>query len=418
VTTGFEKQAAGSSRRTALLAWTLCVLALVMIFASLALTLLGASRVIGLNFPLVGVSGALVGGLVASRKPHNPVGWFFLAGACIGGLQSLAGTYAVYGLIVDPVSVPFTSLSAWLARSFQIVGPIFGFVLVPLYFPNGRPPTPRWRVITWATLVMLPLATALTAFSPGETVYGTGIPNPLAVEALRPVNEALRPIIFVFYIGLMVAAAASLVVRLVRSRGMERKQIEWFVFAAALVPSWFLINRPVEQASPVLFGVLDALIIAGVPVAAGIAILRYRLYDIDRVINRTLVYGSLTVMLALVYLGSVVGLQAALRVLSGQESTLAVVASTLVIAALFNPLRRRVQGFVDRRFYRRKYDAAKTLEVFNARLREETDLDALSGDLLGVASRTVQPEHVSLWLRAETKNEARSAPLEQPGHAK
>jgi hypothetical protein len=236
VAEGLEEQKRAGGR-VAVLAWGMCVLALALILASLALTLLGASRVIGLNFPLVGVSGALLGGLVASRKPHNPVGWFFLAGACIGGLQALAGTYAVYGLIVDPGSVPVASLSAWLAKTFQIVGPIFGFVLVPLYFPTGRAPTPRWRVITWVALVMLPLATALTAFSPGETVYSTGIPNPLAVEALRPVNEALRPLVFVFYIGLMVAAAASLVVRLVRSRGKERKQIEWFVFAAALVPA-------------------------------------------------------------------------------------------------------------------------------------------------------------------------------------
>ena len=393
-----QKRAGG---RVAVLAWGMCVLALALIFVALALTLLGASRVIGLNFPLVGVSGALVGGLVASRKPRNPVGWFFLAGACIGGLQSLAGTYAVYGLIVDPGSLPFASLSAWLAKTFQIVGPTFGFVLVPLYFPNGRPPTPRWRVIIWVALGMLPLATALTAFSPGEAVYSTGIRNPLAVEALRPVNEVLRPFVFALYIGLMVAAAASLVVRLVRSRGEERQQIEWFVFAAALVPLWFLVNRPVEQASPALFGVLDALIIAGVPVAAGIAILRYRLYDIDRIINRTIVYTALTAVLVALYFGAIVLSQQVLIFLTGQRSTLAVVASTLVISALFNPLRRRTQSFVDRRFYRSKYDARKTLESFSARLRDETDLGALNEELLWVVRETVQPAHVSLWLRPE-----------------
>jgi hypothetical protein len=197
----------------------------------------------------------------------------------------------------------------------------------------------------------------------------------------------------------MLTAAVSLVVRLVRSRGKERQQIEWFVFAAALVPLWFLVNVPIEQASPILFRVLDALIISGVPVAAGIAILRYRLYDIDRIINRTIVYASLTAVLVALYFGAIVLAQQVFVLLSGPRSTLAVVASTLVIAALFNPLRHRTQSFVDRRFYRRKYDARKTLESFSARLRDETDLEALNDELLGVVRVTMQPVHISLWLR-------------------
>ena len=189
-------------------------------------------------------------------------------------------------------------------------------------------------------------------------------------------------------------------------------QLKWITYAAALTATSFAaafaadLLTDLRVASDALF-LLGVVGFAGIPVAAGVAILRHKLYDIDRIINRTLVYGALTATLALVYVGSVVSLQALLRVLTGQESTLAVVASTLAIAALFNPLRRRVQSFVDRRFYRRKYDAVKTLAAFSARLREETDLDVLSNDLVGVASRTVQPEHASVWLRPDTATKGR-----------
>jgi len=200
--------------------------------------------------------------------------------------------------------------------------------------------------------------------------------------------------VFLLYIGLMFAAAASLVVRLVRSDGEERQQIKWFIFAAAFVPVWFVLNTPVEQASPVLFSVLDALVVSGVPVAAGIAILRHRLYDIDRIINRTIVYAPLTAALLALYFVAIVVSQQVLVLLIGQQFTLAVVASTLVIAALFNPLRRRTQSFVDRHFYRRKDDARNSLESFSTTLRDETDLVALNDELLWVVRETVQPAHV------------------------
>jgi hypothetical protein len=187
------------------------------------------------------------------------------------------------------------------------------------------------------------------------------------------------------------------VVRFRRSRGVERQQMKWFVYASAL-----LLLTPVEGLLSEIFrNVLFGVVLIGMPTAIGIAVLRYRLYDIDLVINRTLVYGSLTVTLVLVYLGGVVSLQYAFRTLTGQGSQIAIVASTLAIAALFNPLRRRVQAFVDRRFYRRKYDAAKTLEAFSAKLRDETDLDALNAELVGVVRSTMQPARVSLWLRPD-----------------
>jgi hypothetical protein len=211
------------------------------------------------------------------------------------------------------------------------------------------------------------------------------------------------------WLGSILVAVASLVVRFGRSRSEERQQIKWLALAASAIPVWFLTNAPIQAAAPNLFQVVDALIVfALIPVAAGVAILRHKLYDIDQIINRTLVYGSLTATLALVYVGGVVGLQSVFRVLTGQESTLAVVASTLVVAALFGPLRRRVQAFVDRRFYRRKYDATKTLEAFSAKLRDETDLGTLNDHLLGVVSETMQPAHVSLWLRPD------AAPTSKP----
>jgi uncharacterized membrane protein YhdT len=206
---------------------------------------------------------------------------------------------------------------------------------------------------------------------------------------------------------LLVAAASSVFMRLRRAQGVERQQIKWFAYAAAAtviglvlaygipemidVPLWF------ERIGYAILLVL----IPAIPISMGIAILRYRLYDIDLLINRALVYGSLTAILALVYFGSVTGTQSIFRAITGQQSTLAVVASTLVLAALFNPLRHRIQSFIDRRFYRRKYDARKTLEEFSTKLRDETDLDALRGDLVGVVRETMQPAHVSLWLRTE-----------------
>ena len=388
------------------IAWGACATTLALASAAVVLAVLGRTGPSSLNIPVLGVSGALVGALVASRRPENPVGWLFLAGSLAGALQSLAGEYAVYGLISDPGSLPFARAGAWLSKSAQILGPVFVFVLVPLYFPNGRPPSPRWNLLAWVALGLLPPASALVAFSPGEAVYGTGIPNPLAVEALRPIADAIVPVLFVYYIGLIFAAAASLAVRLVRSHGEERQQIKWLAYAAALVPAWFVLNAPIERAFPALFGVVDSLVISAVPVAAGVAILRHRLYDIDLVINRTLVYGSLTAMLALVYFGGVAGLQRLLSPLMGEGNGAAVVASTLLIASLFGPLRRRVQGFIDRRFYRQKYDAARALGAFSERLRGEADLDDLGEDLARLLSATVQPAHASLWLRSAAEPEA------------
>ncbi len=388
-----------SSRTAYWLAWSACTLVLALIACNIVFSLLDRGSEELDFFPLVGVSSAVVGGLVASRRPGNPVGWLFLGSAAAGAVRELAGMYAVYGILTEPGALPLAWTAAWVSGSLEAVGPLMIFVFLPLYFPDGRLVSSRWRAVVWLALVVLLAATLFFAVSPGEAVYGSGIQNPLGLESLSSAHAFVSPVIFALYIGLIFAAAASLVVRYRRSSSVERQQLKWFAFVAALIPVWFLTNVPVEALSPALFVVLDALIIAGLPVAAGIAILRYRLYDIDRIINRTLVYGVLTACLAGVYLVGVVGLQYVLRTFTGQKSQLVVVASTLTIAALFVPLRRRIQGFIDLRFYRRKYDAAKTLVAFSARLRDETELESLTGDLLGVTRETVQPSHVSLWLR-------------------
>jgi uncharacterized membrane protein YhdT len=251
------------------------------------------------------------------------------------------------------------------------------------------------------------------AFSPGP-VDGLGpIRNPLGIEGFSNVYTAI--LYNVVPLVLLVAAASSVFMRLRRAIGVERQQIKWFAYAAAStviglvlayvipdmidVPLWF------ERIGYAILLVL----IPAMPISIGIAILKYRLYDIDLLINRTLVYGSLTAALVALYFGGIVLLQRILVLLTGEKSTLAVVASTLLIAALFNPLRGRIQSFIDRRFYRRKYDARKTLEAFSVKLRDETNLQALKKDLVGVVRETMQPAHVSLWLHPDTTSESEQA---------
>ena len=384
-----------STRTAAWLAWALCALALALIGCTVALAVLNKSDVAAAIFPLGLTVSAIVGGLVASRRPANPVGWFFLGSAGCLALAEVAARYAIYGL-------PGALAMAWLLSWLWLPGVTLLLFFVPLYFPDGRHVSPRWRWLVRVAFLFCVGGAIYSAFSPGE-IQDEGIVNPLGIEALRPVSDLLGPFMFVLYFALLFASAASLVVRFRRSGSVERQQIKWLAFAALAIPVWFLTNAPIEAASHTLFVIIDALIVSAlIPAATGIAILRYRLYDIDVVINRTLVYGSLTVTLALVYLGGVTVTQTVFRFLTGQEQQpqLAVVVSTLAIAAIFNPLRRRVQAFVDRRFYRKKYDAVQILQSFGARLRNETDLDTLSSDLVGVARETVQPAHVSLWLRS------------------
>ena len=395
------------SHRTATwLAWSLCALSLALTALSLLLLALNRSDPNTHIYEywqvdtLVPLSFSIIGAIIASRLPANPVGWLFCAAACLAAVDHFSAEYALYALLAQPTSLPAGEALAWLASWTWIL--YAGCIALSLLlFPNGRPPSRRWRWLAWLSVFLTIAGAVWVAFSPGVIGNLGSIRNPLGIEGLP---SGFKPVQTIMLALLFVAAASTLVVRLRRARGIERQQLKWPAFTVVVVAgSSFLSDtaiseaiglRWLEWAGYVIF--IPALI--GFPISIGIAIVRYRLYDIDILINRTLVYGALSATLALIYFGGVATTQAIFRALTGQQEQpqLAIVISTLLIAALFNPLRRRIKRFIDRRFYRRKYDARKTLEAFSAKLRDETDLDALSDDLVGVVKETMQPSRISL----------------------
>ncbi len=397
-----------SPRAAAWLAWSLWAISLALIvFGGLLDTLTPPVPVRGASPPGSAVLfGALllafptVGALVASRRPENPIGWIFCVGGLVNVVQDFALRYADYTLYAQHGALPGGRYMAWISSWVGSPSLMVLAVLLFLLFPNGRLPSRRWRPVVWMAVgggVIVALAVALrpgaldTHSIANPLGFGGGIGSVLQV--LGNVGGALVPVS-------LLASVTSLILRLRGARGDERQQLKWFVYAAALMVGGVagsLVFSTGRASSIAWFMTILGFMV--LPICTGIAILKYRLYDIDRIINRTLVYGALTATLVLVYLGGVVMLQGTFRAFTGGDSTLAVVASTLAIAALFGPLRRRIQAFIDRRFYRKKYDAAKTLATFSARLRDETDLAALGDDLIDVVRETVQPDRVSLWLR-------------------
>jgi hypothetical protein len=411
------------SRRTA--AWSVwslygLVICLSIIWSGVGLLRQGGSRnalylvgeaLISLAAPVVF---AIVAALIVSRQPRNIIGWVLMVPV---GLFLVGGPIASYIERLAPSSpaptVPLL-LMVWFGNWNWLLL-IIPLLYIPLLFPNGQPPTPRWRwvsvaAVAWATLFVL-MATLVQKISAG-TKPDLVFDNPIGV--LR--EDMVERLVGVWVAGLLalvVACAVALVVRYRRANETEREQIKWLLYACTV----FLVVYVGGTVSGLggtaslggyIWGVFFGLSVIALPAAIGIAILRYRLYDIDVIINRTLVYGTLTVSLALVYFGGVATTQVIFRALTGQEQQpqLAIVASTLVIAALFNPLRRRIQSFIDRRFYRSKYDAAKTIEGFSIKLRDETDLQALNADLVGVVRETMQPTHVSVWLRPDSASKS------------
>jgi hypothetical protein len=335
----------------------------------------------------------IIGALVASRRPENPIGWICLASGLLFMLLAVTDSYSIYGT-ASPGSVPFSVAVGTIGNQWLWVPTVglLGIFLI-LLFPDGKLPSKRWRPLVWLSGVMIVLLSITEGLAPGPLENQGGVRNPFGLEEL-PWLVTVSYVVLPLLPLCILASAVSMVLRFRRSRGEVRQQIKWFTFVVSFAGLMFFIvmisqvvivlgsdaNLPQTPLWVELLFSLAALGFAGVPISIGFAVLKYRLYDIDVVINLTLVYGSLTAALVTIYLGGVATTQAILRALTDQteQPQLAIVVSTLVIAALFNPLRRRIQSFIDRRFYRRKYDARKTLEAFSARLRDETDLETLN----------------------------------------
>ena len=355
---------------------------------------------------------AVVGALLVLRRPTNAIGWIMAAIALMVSIFGAGQGYATYVMVTRGEPDTLAVFGAWAANCYWFVMLALALIYLPMLFPDGRLLSRRWvpvAVLAGIATSGIVLSRALVDTLPVQGVSDREIVNPIGIEGLgRPEDLPISGVMEGLFLVAAVGAVASVVVRFRRSRGVERQQMKWFAYVIVILIGGSVLAGGISDATGVAWlgntsFVLSMTGLSCLPIAVGIAILKYRLYGIDVIINRTLVYGSLTAMLALVYFGGVTTTQVFFRTLTGQRELpqLAIVVSTLAIAALFNPLRRGIQSFIDRRFYRSKYDARKTLEAFSARLRDETDLDALNTELVSVVSETMRPAHVSLWLRPD-----------------
>src|SRR5215204_1344336 len=390
-----------SRRLASWLAWAVCALSLTLT----ALNFLLIAMNVSLNVPAyvfwpeltsIAVGYSVIGAIIASRLPNHPIGWICCAIGLIAAVDHFGGEYSLYALLALPHPLPGGEAMLWLQGWFWMLF-IGLIVFLLLLFPTGRLPSSRWRTFAWVSGAVIAAGVIWSSVISPDVGFNVP-PSPVQLSVLL----------------LGGVAAASVVVGRRGARGVERQQIKWLLYVGPIffVASGLHIGFYYFWLAEGSWGLWASYLLVAIgglsgPIAIGIAILRYRLYEIDLLINRTLVYGSLTATLVVLYFGGIVVLQRVFVSHTGQQSTLAVVASTLLIAALFTPLRRRIQSFIDRRFYRRKYDARKTLEAFSAKLRDETDLDALSNDLVGVVREAMQPAHISLWLRRETAPEGK-----------
>jgi VanZ family protein len=344
-----------------------------------------------------------VGALIASQRPQNPIGWIFCAGALLSTLGTLLLEYTTYAFLTAPGSLPAGALIGVFGGWARSIGWFLVLTYLLLLFPNGHLPSPRWRFLAWLIVGLLVVYSIAALLSPYPYANidpsMANIRNPMGILVANDLFDQLANFILVLSFPIILACIVSVILRFRRAQGAERQQLKWFSYGMTLsllmiLIIFILIFTTTNGGSGILF----YLALVCMPISAGIAILRYRLYDIDVLINRTLIYGILTAVLALAYVICVLVLQYLLSGFTG-GSQLAIVGSTLVIAALFQPLRRRIQKTIDRRFYRTKYDSSRALEAFSVTLRNEVDLQELSEHLVKIVQETMHPAHVSLWLR-------------------
>ena len=398
-----------SKRTASWLVWSAWALSLALTAFSLLLLALTLSHPdvpiysSWLEETLIAMGCSTVGAVVASRRPENTIGWLFCIVGLLFAVDHFCAQYGIYTLLASPGAAPAGEIVVWVTV-WLWVPTLAVSVFLLLLFPDGRLPGSAWRWFAQLCVLLVLIGAFLAAFSPGPLVSITSmqLQNPFGIDSLPNRVVVVIPLQALLF-ALMLVAAGSMFVRMRRARGVERQQIKWVAYAAVATAGGAILARVISRAMDLLWlewvgSVILIVGVIGIPISMGIAILRYRLYEIDLIINRTLVYGALTATLALFYFGSVTALQSLFSLLTGQGNTLAIVVSTLAIAALFNPLRRRIQGFIDQRFYRRTYDARKILELFGSRLRDQTDLEKLCEDLGEVVDETMQPSHITLWL--------------------
>jgi hypothetical protein len=348
------------------------------------------------GFPaLLGIPFAVMGIMILAQRPKHAIGWLFLAFGAFASIQSALFEYMLYGLVLYPGALPGALTVAWILNSYWLVLVIL-MALLLLLFPDGHLPSPRWRYFIGAVVIGEIVCAILNGLTPGPLDSSfAAIDNPYALDSLSGPLATAMDLIFTGFMFISFAIPlVHLIRRIRRSSGQQRQQFKWFLFAAVIL----VVTSP---AGPTPSIVIQSFFMAAMffmPVAIGIAILRYRLWEIDVIIRRTLIYTLLSGILVAIYLGSVVLLQTLFRGFTGERSQAAIVLSTLGIAALFAPLRRQIQFAIDHRFYRQRYDAERTLQSFANTLREETDLEQLCGHLAGVVHETVHPDHVSIWL--------------------